>query len=31
LHLTRLAGVPGLDGLTKVLPAPAPRSQGRSA
>ena len=31
LHLTRLACVPGLDGLTKVLPAPAPRSQGRSA
>jgi len=31
LHLTSLAGAPSIDGLTKVLPAPAPRSQGRSA
>src|SRR6187431_2894845 len=31
LHLASLAGAPSIDGLTKVLPAPAPRSQGRSA
>ena len=31
LHLTRVAGPPNLDGLTKVVPTSAPRSQGRSA
>ena len=31
LHLTCLAGAPSLDGLMKVLPPSAPRSQGRSA
>jgi hypothetical protein len=31
LHLTRLAGVPSLDGLTKAMAPSAPRSQGRSA
>jgi hypothetical protein len=31
LRLTRLAGAPSLDGLTKVFPPTAPRSQERSA
>jgi len=31
LRLTRLGGAPNLDGLTKVFPPSAPRSQGRSA
>ena len=31
LRLTRFAGAPNLDGLTKVVPPSAPRSQGRSA
>ncbi len=31
LHLTRFAGAPSLDGLTKVMPPSASRSQGRSA